>query len=531
MARKNTFSIAGGDGRLDYHTKNGGIDVRYLLINSTTKKPFTYGEVVQALLERQNENPALSVLVNPWLEKYKDKNPDSVFNITKHGSSLEDAKTKFMKERYRDLEALASLLFLPLYKRNLACGNITVDTFVCYNADVLYCNKDPLTRKRMMGILNRVIRPVIGNTKLKDLDEKGNRKALKKIKREFSKGKSSSPSPHTISNIKSAYLGLVECINQSGWKGCDAGLTLIHLLGKTSKPNRSINDVHRAEHLDANQRSALLKLLVQQKKIYELFLLGLLYSGLSENEIAAACYGDFQVKPLNTGACYLLLVYKTKRKSSVKNSTISATNEDFLPYKLRWVVLYPWVAELLLQLVELLRETGKTDQEIAAVPLFEQNPKAGAYQLAGLLEPFLTQAGLTISSVIRTARDGTPYLDLPQNRLKEYNDLLTRDAKYVAQWCGVGTIMLHSMFGISPSETDEASYVDTLSDWYSVALYQRLRRWSPFKKGALPGKDMNTLTGYHQVPSRHILRVTNPTNQPITLKVSSSYAINITWKP
>ena len=306
MARKNTFSIAGGNGRLDYHTKNGGIDVRYLLINSTTKKPFTYGEVIQALLERQNENPALSVLVNPWLEKYKNKNPDSVFNITKHGSSLEDAKAKFMKERYRDLEALASLLFLPLYKHNLACGNITVDTFVCYNADVLYCNKDPLTRKRMMGILNRVIRPVIGNTKLKDLDEKGNRKALKKIKQEFCKGKSNSPSPHTISNIKSAYLGLVECINQSGWKGCDAGLTLIHLLGKTSKPNRSINDVHRAEHLDANQRNALLKLLVQQKKIHELFLLGLLYSGLSENEIAAACYGDFQVKPLNTGACYPL---------------------------------------------------------------------------------------------------------------------------------------------------------------------------------------------------------------------------------
>ena len=167
MARKNAFSIAGGDGRLDYHSKNGGIDVRYMLVNPSTKKPYTYGEVVQALLDRQNENPVLSVLVTPWLEKYKDKNPGTVFNMTKHGNSPEDAEAKFKKERYRDLEALASLLFLPLYKRNLVCGNITVDTFVCYNADVLYCNKDPLTRNRMIGFLNRFIRTVIVNTKLK----------------------------------------------------------------------------------------------------------------------------------------------------------------------------------------------------------------------------------------------------------------------------------------------------------------------------------------------------------------------------
>ena len=77
--------------------------------------------------------------------------------------------------------------------------------------------------------------------------------------------------------------------------------------------------------------------------------------------------------------------------------------------------------------------------------------------------------------------------------------------------------MLHAMFGLVRTETDEEAYLDILSDEYAVARYLRLRRCPSFEN--IVGK-----------VNRHIFEVKNDTGGPQTVKIISDYAVKAEWR-
>ena len=76
---------------------------------------------------------------------------------------------------------------------------------------------------------------------------------------------------------------------------------------------------------------------------------------------------------------------------------------------------------------------------------------------------------------------------------------------------------------------DEKSYLDFLGDRYAVARYQRMRRWNPLPGTPWPEDGNGCLYGAAHTPARHLLRVANNTDHPVTLTLSADYAILAHW--
>lgn len=529
------FAIAGYEGRQKVHhnmkrTKSK-YDARYMLKNPAAKKVYTNAQMLADLTQRKKEYPGLAPLLEPWIQKLTaraQKNPDAEFSLHCSDATEERALARLKKMRWSELEALAQLLYRPLYERNLKYGDVTVRDFVTYQANTLYAGETPTTRTRLTGCLKNYILPVVGEIKLNALDANRQTKALKAINQTLQN--SSGPvGSSTRGYVKRAYRGLILAIESSGWTGCSAGLRLVDLLKGSTDPNNAIIRSCRVAHLDDAQRTALFQLLSDPARLYDLFWIALLYSGMDPADIAGQTYGDIEELALQDGnRCYSILISRRVRKLNDRYSTLQATNEAFPIQKLRRVVLAPWAGQVLLRRLEQLRTFGLSDDQIREMRLTAEKPGntiIGPEELAKRLQPLLRQAGISDASPTRTDKKGRAYRQF----VKEDTNLLQRDARHLAKQCGADEVMLHAMFGDPWTDTDEEAYLDLLGDPYAVARWQRLRRWSPLAPAPLPATGEGCLAGYTHAPARHILQVTNTTGHPVTLTLRAPYALNAYW--
>ena len=444
------------------------------------------------------------------------------------GRTAELAEARFRKLRWAELESLAKLLFRPLYERNLKYGDVTISDFVDYQAESLYAGDTPDTRVRLLGCLKNYILPEIGKVKLNALDGDRQNKSLKAIKRKL-QNTSDFAGKSTCGYVKRAYLGLIRAIESSGWKGCFAGLHLADMLNHSSRQNHSIINSCRIDHLDDAQRAGLFQLLFAPERLYDLFWISLLYSGMDPSDIAGQTYGDIEELTLQDGSCcYTILISRRVRKLHDRYSTLQATNENFPIYKFRRLVLTPWAGDVLLRRLEQLHALGLSDDQIQEMRLSSEKPGGaivGPEELAKRLQQLLRQAGIPAATATRTEKKGHAY----RQTVKEDIALLQRDARYLAMQCGADEVMLHAMFGDTWTDTDEEAYLDLLGDRYAVARWQRLRRWSPLAPASLPFTGEGCLAGYTHVPARHILQVINSTGHPVTLTLRAPYALNAFW--
>ena len=307
-------------------------------------------------------------------------------------------------------------------------------------------------------------------------------------------------------------------------------MRLADLITQTHEKNTVIRNSVRVDHLDSDQRMKLFLLLKNSDLLYESFIVGLIYSGMDLSEIAAARFGDFAVLEMQDGdVCYTLVVSKRVRKLHDRYSTFGAVNEAYPIAKFRRIVLYPWASLLMLKWVEALRNKGYADEQIEKMRLAERstgNTITGPAELSNLLVAVLEQAGVKEASVTRTNKEGVAY----RETLPVDVELLRRDARFMAVYCGADRVMEHAMFGDAWSETDEQAYINLLCDEYAVIRYCHLRRWSPYASGQRASSDENHLVGYAEKPARHTLAISNPTDHPITLTLTGTFAINAEWK-
>lgn len=527
----NDFTIAGYWGRKKPHPKAEKIELIITLINPSTKKPYTYAQMLSDLVQRQMQYPGLAPLLEPWINKLIPKaqeKPNTDFTMYCSGRTVELAEARFRRLRWTELESLAKLLFRPLYERNLKYGDVTVSDFVDYQAELLYAGDTPDTRVRLLGCLKKYILPEIGKVKLNALDGDRQNKSLKAIKRKL-QNTSDSAGKSTCGYVKRAYLGLIRAIESSGWKGCFAGLHLADMLNHSSRQNHSIINSCRIDHLDDAQRAGLFQLLFTPERLYDLFWISLLYSGMDPADIAGQTYGDIEELTLQDGSCcYTILISRRVRKLNDRYSTLQATNENFSIQKLRRAVLAPWVGDVLQHRLAQLHSLGFSDDQIREMRLTAEKPGSaivGPEELAKRLQQLLQQAGIPNVSPIRTDKKGRAYRQTVTEDIK----LLIRDARYLSKQCGADDVMQHAMFGDSWSDTDEAAYLDLLGDQYALARWQRLRRWSPFASTLLPDAGEDHLPGYTHAPAHHILQVDNTTDHPITLTLSAPYGLNVYW--
>lgn len=527
----NDFPIAGYWGRKKTHPNTNRVELIIMLLNPATKRPYTYAQILSDLAERKKQYPGLALLMEPWVKKLTSKaqeKPTTEYAIYASGPTAEHAEARFRRQRWAELEALAKLLFRPLYERNLQHGDITVRDFASYQAETLYAHETPDTRTRLMGCLKNYILPVISNTKLKALDAGRQTKALKAINHKLQNSPGSVGSSTRV-YVKRAYRGLILAIERSGWRGCSAGLRLVDLLKGSTDPNNAILRSCRVAHLDDAQRTALFGLLFAPERLYDLFWISLLYSGMDPSDIAGQTYGDIEELTLQDGSCcYTILISRRVRKLNDRYSTLQATNENFPIQRFRRAVLAPWVGDVLQHRLAQLHSLRFSDEQIREMRLTAEKPGSaivGPEELAKRLQQLLQQAGIPNVSPIRTDKKGRVFRQVVMEDIK----LLVRDARYLSKQCGADDVMQHAMFGDAWSDTDEAAYLDLLGDQYALARWQRLRRWSPFASTLLPDAGEDHLPGYTYAPAHHILQVDNTTDHPITLTLSAPYGLNVYW--
>lgn len=527
---KNDFDIACGRGRLNYHPKKSQYEAIYKLINPITRKPYTYIQINDTLLQRQKEYPLLNSLIEPWLKELHPKvleHPHTVYALYCKGPDKATAKRNLEKKHYAKLESLAKLLFRPIYCQNLKYGDLTISDFVFYQKASLFVKELPDARKRMLGSLENTIMPVIGEYRLKDFDTSRQEKALRTINRNLRK---EGAKLSRCGYVKRAYLGLLQGIESSGWTGCTPGMRLVHIIGSAREANPQILKSVRVSHLDVDQRRAFFELLHQGRHLYELFMVSLIYSGLAPSEIASARYGDFDVLVLSNNChCYTLLVTQRVRKLHQRFSTLSATNQDYPIEKLRKIVLPPWAGEILNRRLSQIRACGIEDSQIREMRLSSMVPSdaiVGPDEIASRLNALLHAAGIKDTAVIRTDKKGYSYSDT----IRADVGLLQRDARYLAQYCGANQAMMHATFGDAWTSTDEQSYLDLLSDAYAVTRYLHLRRYNPFPSNSWPELADNSLSGFPDAPATYHVKITNETDDAVTLTLSSDYAIKAYWE-
>ena len=527
---KNDIELFDGRVRVQSRAHKGEYEAKMSLINPQTNRPYTYYEIVKELERLQEKNPQLASLTDPWIKKLGPKaqvSPDKVFSVYSKGKEKAIAKERLLHVRGKELESLAKLLFRPLYESNLKSGNLTVNNYFLYEKEALYIGELPDVRFRLMGCLQNYILPQIGDIKLNELNKESQKKVLEDINRLLRKKKCKAS---LCGYVRRAYKGLLEAIESSGWKECCVGMRLIDIITQKSERNTAIRGSVRTDHLDNEQRTNLFRLIRDPGLEYECFLVGLIYSGLDLSEIAAARFNDFEVIELQGGeVCHTLTVTKRVRKLNERYSTFNANNEAFPIQKLRRIVLYPWAADLMWIWLDVLRDRGYSDQEIENMRLSDlntANPIMGPKELSDILVPLMERAGVKETKVTRTNKDGRPYLEtLPVDV-----ELLRRDARYMAQYCGADPIMEHAMFGDTWTETDEQAYLDLLGDRYAVARYYHLRRWSPYVSKATPFKSDKAIIGYKNVPGHYILEISNPADHPTTFTLSATFGIHLQWE-
>lgn len=529
-ASKNDIEFCGGRARITVHPHNKQYEAKFMLLKPENNTPYTYFDLFVVLKKLQEENPQLSHLVEPWIRKLHpkaDTNPTRVFCMYAQGEDKQAAKARVMELCRQVMGSLAKLVFRPLFAQNLSSGDVTVNHYVQYQEDTLFNADLPAVRTRLMGCLKNYILPVLGDVKLKDLSKERQEKALRAINRTLRKQKSKSA---LCGYVRRAYKGLLIAIESSGWKGCYVGMRLADLITQTHEKNTVIRNSVRVDRLDSNQRMKLFLLLKNSDFLYESFIVGLIYSGMDLSEIAAARFGDFAVLEMQDGdVCYTLVVSKRVRKLHDRYSTFGAVNEAYPIAKFRRIVLYPWASLLMLKWVEALRNKGYADEQIEKMRLAERstgNTITGPAELSNLLVAVLEQAGVKEASVTRTNKEGVAY----RETLPVDVELLRRDARFMAVYCGADRVMEHAMFGDAWSETDEQAYINLLCDEYAVIRYCHLRRWSPYASGQRASSDENHLVGYAEKPARHTLAISNPTDHPLTLTLTGSFAINAEWK-
>ena len=526
---KNDIPVAGGTIRQTIRPVRGKYDVIINIMNLNTGKPYTNEELAADLELRKREYPQLASLVEPKLDRIAAKppsRPDSDFSLQHPGVTKEIAKKEMQELLFPRICTLMHLLYRPLFESNLQKGELKVADFVLYQEDMLYMGELPDTRTRLLGCLKSTILPVIDDYKLKELDKTEQEKALRRIERNL-RGEGAKPSRRGY--VQRAYRGLIQAIESSGWTGCSSGIRLVELISRLQKRNAKLLSSARPHCLDKAQRDCLFRMLEQPDRSYEYLLIALIYAGMDPAEIAAACFGDFDVLTFGDQHCYTLTITRRIRKLNKRHSTVSATNDAFPFQKFRRIVLPPWAGEVLERWLDHLRSLGLSDDQIRKMHLSSEATD-GTFEspdeIKTHLKTLLQQAGIGDTYITRTRAGGSLYRDIIPADVQ----LLQRDAQYLAECCGANRVMLHSMFGIAWTETDEQAYVDLLSDAYAVTRYLRLRRWSPHSAGPLSDAGAECLTGYADVPARHILQVHNPTDHPITLTLSSNYAFRGYWK-
>lgn len=523
---KNDFEICGGTGRLITHPHRGQQDAIYMLIDPATGKPYTYRAMVDALMQRKVHAPVLADLIAAELAQLDKKacaTPNAVFNMSIRGKTKEDAIQRARDTLLPRLEALAKLLYAPQWQINVRAGTVTVEQLVHYIKDSIYIDTPDSLRPKLLRLLRDVILPVMGQLRLAELSPEAIKKSMNAIKRALKKQKAS---PQRHNDTTRACKGLLRAISSAGYALADDTALLADVIGSAKKRNQALVDIGRPDHLDDAQRQALFDLLADASRLRQLFLISLIYCGMDAAEISAIQMGDIQRLTLKSGdRCYYIQVDKMVRKINKRYATIPASHSDFPIHRLRRVVLAPWAAEIAVRYRNQLLQSYLPEQ-VGNMRLAEPAPDghiANPSDITNEVRLLLAQAGISYAPLPRTDPDGQVHMHTYTPDLA----LLRRDAAYLARTrCGANLAMLHAMFGQPITEMDEKSYIDLLGDKYVVARYLRLRRYTPYPQPVIAASSADTLCGGGQ----YELIVTNPTDQPQTLTLTSDYAILTCWE-
>ena len=455
---KNDIFFEGGYARITTHPHLGQQDAIFQLINPSTKAPYKKDDLIRDLQRRKMQFPEFAPLIDVHLEKLTPRlsGNKSTFQVMSRGESKKHAIARMKKERIPQLREIARILFRPDWNFKFQHGQVTISQYTQYMDDKLFPNASPDARRHMLACVKHVINPAIGSHTLSSISTYENKENLiDKINDLLSQKKLCNT--QTL-YVKRAYKALFEQIEQDGYQHVGSLAALANKIKIQRKKNSDIIRAFKPNHLDADQRNKLFEILSAPENLYALFLVSLHYCGLTWNEIAAIRFGDVEELCLSHSFCYCINVDKIVRKLGKRYSTLSLTNDAFPVPHFRKVVLFPWAADIMNSYVQYLQNQGYTLSEIESMRLSDIRPGGpiqGPSEIEALIKPLLRQANITFNPLPRTDTKG----NITQQSGSADSRILWEDAQYVAEkLCGANIVMLHVMFGLPWTETDEEAY-------------------------------------------------------------------------
>lgn len=508
---KNDKKILGFNVRFKMHNTRGKVDYIAKIIDEKTKKPYTNFSVNQAMQSLNDDD--LYYLMNKdiieEIERKAQKYPNADYSITARGSSREEACKNFEDEKKFKLLQLLALLSPD--KKDFSYKNALLKDYVLLYMEDMLINEVKTSKNSLKKCINDIT-SVIGEMEIGEFigKEKEVRNRIEKFlkKHKFKQTK--------INNMRKAVRIMFNHINRKiGNSRISVGL-LCSTFKSEKNTSKGLKNNLIPYHLDICQRQLLFDYL-KLNDLRRLMIIGLIYSGLTFEEIVAVKFKDVEKISFKNGmSMYCIKLFRRARKNGSKYSTISIQNKDYYCNKIRYAVLYKFAADILEQYYNYLKELY-TKEEIANMRLSDITPQTNYINYEDLKAEF--------DDVLEILNKNAEKIFLTDNKGNSVEkdifftmDIFTQDAKFVAEnICGMDDIKIHAMFGLEQSETDEKSYLDTLSLNYAVIRYILMLKFNPLAVD----KDNHKLI---------TLKFKNNTDTEKTLTIISDLGFGAKWK-
>lgn len=483
---KNDVPCGGGTARIKtLVTKYKTYYAVIALINPRTHKPYRYGEIIQDLRTQAQSFPEYSDeytrAIDTITAKCKGKLSAEVWTgVT--GPTPQAAEERRKTLVWPWVEQIARLLTRTYVRQRTRAGTITIQEYVTHFMDTLFTALNPKAESQCRSLTNRIILPAIGTVTVLSLQDPTKRAAM--MARVDTALRANGLQETQCGYTRRAMTCLLQHLVAAGFVIKADPQMVAADIGRHSTNRTPMYRALTPDHLDAPAREQMFRCLrdrLEEPAVLAIAAwIGLVYSGLTFEEIACLTFGEIQRVVLAQGSIFTALIYRTKRKKSESRyGVLSATNDRYAVYHFRRIVVTSWGAALVERYARYLQAQYSyisiKNVNLACdpqAPYHSYDPDV----MTELVDSFLECCPVGNSSALRADKSGTPTV------VARHPDaaMLPGDAQYVArQLCGLGDVAFHATFGTPKTTVDEKDYLYALSYRYALQRYVRLCRYCP----------------------------------------------------
>ena len=507
-----------------HHPIRGHFEAIVYILDPTTHRPYTKAALSRRLRRAVEENPIHKYVAEKWLgelEPLGENSEKTLFAKYCSGSTVKDALARADAMCRGELSSLLRLLGRNSWKQHTRAGTVKIRDYLEFLGDDFYRGIAIGSVPGLTSATKNILLPVLGDISLRQFDKVQQKRISDRINTQLSKNKASST---VVDNCRRALRMLGDSIRSNG--GVLMGDVEV-MCANLYRVRSNHTDLRRASipsHLDESKRLALFRKLNGMDCPRLLFIVSLLYCGMSPAEILAVNLDEIHRAWIHGEPVYSYLVDKYYRSEGESDYLMRVSDNRFPICVMRRIVLSPLAAAALERYRNWLAHCKKveTSNKLRAIPGQKQQRIS---ELKKELDVLMESVGIK-NPRYPLERGGKITVEEISARVQ----ILLYDAQWILlEVCGADLAMYNTSFGRAAQTTDETNYLDRFSDLYALTRYYHLARFSPFSNSFVSAKqELHSLSTPPTLLTASQWCIRNTSDRPRNLRISSRFPVQIT---